>query len=112
MKAILLCLVVASVFAKPKGYIELADAAKDVAQKETDKAVEEARHANVRQMYCDCNCQCFKKLAEKKKVNYDRGWPPLTSEQGNDMIMRCMKKCSEREKENKKKKQSKCKCKC
>jgi len=45
MKLILLCLVVAIVFAKPKGSIKLADPAKDVAQKETDKAVEEARHA-------------------------------------------------------------------
>jgi len=44
MKLILLCLVVAIVFAKPKGSIKLADPAKDVAQKETDKAVEEARH--------------------------------------------------------------------
>jgi len=46
MKLILLCLVVAIVFAKPKGSIKLADPAKDVAQKETDKAVEEARHAD------------------------------------------------------------------
>ena len=44
MKLILLCLVVAIVFAKPKGSIKLADPAKDDAQKETDKAVEEARH--------------------------------------------------------------------
>jgi len=87
MKAILLCLVVASVFAKPKGYIELADAAKDVAQKETDKAVEEARHANVRQMFCDCSCQCF------EQVNNDRRWPPLSFKEGNDMIMRCVKQC-------------------
>jgi len=55
MKLILLCLVVAIVFAKPKGSLPIGwlddeatnaatDAAKDVAQKETDKAVEEARH--------------------------------------------------------------------
>jgi len=52
MKLILLCLVVAIVFAKPKGSIKsedeatnaATDAAKDVAQKETDKAVEEASH--------------------------------------------------------------------
>jgi len=41
MKLILLCLVVVAVSAKPKGSNKLADAA----QKETDKAVEEARHA-------------------------------------------------------------------
>merc|ERR1712168_1074497 len=55
MKLILLCLVVAIVFAKPKGSLPIGwlkeeatnaatDAAKDVAQKETDKAVEEASH--------------------------------------------------------------------
>merc|ERR1711887_10582 len=50
MKLILLCLVVAIVFAKPRGSLpigwleeEATDAAKD-AQKETDKAVEEASH--------------------------------------------------------------------
>jgi len=48
MKLILLCLVVAIVFAKPKGSIELA---KDVAQKETDKAVEEARNV------CQSDCR-------------------------------------------------------
>jgi len=36
MKLILLCLV-ATVFAKPKGPIKLADAAKDVAEKETER---------------------------------------------------------------------------
>jgi len=57
MKLILLCLVVAIVFAKPKGSLPIGwlddeatnaatDAAKDVAQKETDKAVDEARHAH------------------------------------------------------------------
>jgi len=65
MKAILLCLVVASVFAKPKGYIELADAAKDVAQKETDKAVEEARLAHVRQ-----NDDCVKNCGEDCRKNH------------------------------------------
>jgi len=67
MKAILLCLVVASVFAKPKGYIELADAAKDVAQKETDKAVEEARHANVRQK--DCRSDCVQSVDHQTLMN-------------------------------------------
>jgi len=59
LKLILLCLVVATVFAKPKGSIELADAetidsammkygrlAKHVAPNETDKAVEEAKRAS------------------------------------------------------------------
>merc|ERR1719447_675441 len=61
------------------------DTAKDVAQKETDMAVEEARHANVRQK--DCRSEC------RQEVDHQELMKDLDFDQSAYLLRRCYNAC-------------------